>query len=112
MNTTEVDKAKAMIVVEIIEYIPNSVGIKTIIKKTTGNISAVSIDSGEELNEKIIPFDTFIQIIDGNADIVIDGVSNYLDTGQSIVVPAHSSNVVKAHKRFKMISTTIKSGYE
>ena len=110
MNTTEVDKAKAMIVVEIIEYIPNSVGRKTI--KTTGNISAVSIDSGEELNEKIIPFDTFIQIIDGNADIVIDGVSNYLDTGQSIVVPAHSSNVVKAHKRFKMISTTIKSGYE
>jgi hypothetical protein len=112
MNTTEVDKAKAMIVVEIIEYIPNSVGIKTIIKKTTGNISAISIDSGEELDEKIIPFDTFIQIIDGNADIVIDGVSNFLDIGQSIVVPAHSSNVVKAHERFKMISTTIKSGYE
>jgi quercetin dioxygenase-like cupin family protein len=112
MDTIEVEKAKALIIVEIIEYIPNSVGRKTIIKKSTGNISAVSIDSGEELTEKILPFDTFVQIIDGKADIVIDGVSNFLDTGQSIIIPAHTSNVAKAHERFKMISTTIKSGYE
>jgi quercetin dioxygenase-like cupin family protein len=112
MDTTEVEKAKALIIVEVIEYIPNSVGRKTIIKKSTGNISAVSIDSGEELTEKILPFDTFVQIIDGKADIVIDGVSNFLDAGQSIVIPAHTSNVVKAHERFKMIRTIIKSGYE
>jgi quercetin dioxygenase-like cupin family protein len=112
MDTTEVEKAKAMIIVEVIEYIPNSVGKKTIVRKSTGNISAVSIDSGEELTEKILPFDTFVQIIDGKADIVIDGVSNFLDTGQSIVIPAHTSNVVKAHERFKMIRTIIKSGYE
>ena len=112
MDTTEVEKAKAMIVVEIIEYIPKSVGRKTIIKKTTGNICAVSIDSGGELTEKVLPFDTFVQIIDGKADIIIDGISNFLDTGQSIVIPAHTPNVVKAHERFKMISTVIKSGYE
>jgi quercetin dioxygenase-like cupin family protein len=112
IDNTEVEKAKALIVVEIIEYIPNSVVIKTIIKKTTGNISAVSFDSGEALTEKIIPFDTFVQIIDGKAEIVIDGVSNMLDTGQSIIIPAHTSNIVKANERFKMISTIIKSGYE
>ena len=109
---TEVEKAKALIVVEIIEYVPNSVVIKSIIKKTTGNISAVSFDSGEALNEKTIPFDTFVQIIDGKAEIVIDGISNLLSTGQSIIIPAHSSNIVKANERFKMISTIIKSGYE
>ena len=112
MDNNEVEKAKAVIVVEIIEYVPNSVVIKTIIKKTTGNISAVSCDTGETLTEKIIPFDTFVQIIDGNADIVIDGKSNLLNTGQSIIIPAHTSNSVKANKRFKMISTIIKSGYE
>jgi quercetin dioxygenase-like cupin family protein len=112
MDTTEVEKAKALITVKIIEYIPNSVGRLTIIKKTTGNISAISIDSGEALTEKIIPYDTFVQIIDGKAEIVIDGVSNFLDTGQSIIIPAHTANIVKANERFKMISTTIKSGYE
>jgi len=108
----EVEKAKALIIVEIIEYVPNSVVIKTIIKKTTGNVSAVSFDTGEALTEKIIPFDTFVQIIDGKAEIVIDGVSNLLDTGQSIIIPAHTANIVKANERFKMISTIIKSGYE
>jgi quercetin dioxygenase-like cupin family protein len=112
MDNNEVEKAKALIVIEIIEYVPNSVVIKTIIKKTTGNISAVSCDTGETLTEKIIPFDTFVQIIDGKADIVIDGKSNLLNTGQSIIIPAHTSNSVKANKRFKMISTIIKSGYE
>ena len=112
MENTEVEKAKALIIVEIIEYIPNSVVIKTIIKKTTGNVSVVSFDTGEVLAEKTTPFDTFVQIIEGNAEIVIDGKSNLLITGQSIIIPAHTSNIVKAKERFKMISTIIKSGYE
>jgi quercetin dioxygenase-like cupin family protein len=112
VDNKEVEIAKAFIVVEIIEYIPNSVGIKTIITKTTGKISAVSCDAGEAMTEKLIPFDTFVQIIDGKAEIVIDGVSNLLDTGQSIIIPAHTSNILKANERFKMISTVIKSGYE
>ena len=112
MENNEVEKAKTLIIGEIIEYVLNSVVNKTIIKKTTGNISAVSFDTGESLTEKISPFDTFVQIIDGKAEIVIDGISNFLNTGQSIIIPAHTSNSVKANERFKMISTVIKSGYE
>lgn len=111
-ESTEVEKSVGLIIVEIIEYIPNSVVIKSIIKKTTGNISAMSFDSGEGLTEKISPYDTFAQIIDGNAEIIIDGKSNLLKTGQSIVIPAHAPHVVKAKERFKMIQTIIKSGYE
>lgn len=112
MDNNEVEKAKAHIIVEIIEYASKSVVIKSIIKKTTGNISAVSFDTGEILTEKISPFDTFVQIIDGKAEIIIDGISNLLVTGQSIIIPAHASNIVRANERFKMISTIIKSGYE
>ncbi len=112
MDNTEVEKAIALIIVEIIEYVPNSVVIKTIIKKTTGNVSVVSFDTGEALTEKTSPFDTFVQIIEDKAEIVIDGKSNLLNTGQSIIIPAHTSNIVKANERFKMISTIIKSGYE
>jgi quercetin dioxygenase-like cupin family protein len=112
MNTTELEKSKAYISVEIIEYIPNSVVIKTILKKSTGNISVMSFDSGEGLTEKISPFDTFAQIIAGKAEIVIDGKSFFLEMGQSMIIPAHKPNVVKANERFKMILTIIKSGYE
>jgi quercetin dioxygenase-like cupin family protein len=112
MENVEAEKAKVFIIVEIIEYVPNAVVIKTIIKKTTGNVTAVSFDSGENLTEKISPFDTFIQIIEGRAEILINDHSQTLETGQSIIIPAHSRNTINANERFKMISTVIKSGYE
>ena len=112
MESSEIEKSKSYITVEIIEYIPNAVVIKTILKKSTGNISVMSFDSGEGLTEKTTPFDTFVQIIDGEAEIVISDKSNLLKTGQSIVIPAHAPNLVKPNGRFKMILTVIKSGYE
>jgi quercetin dioxygenase-like cupin family protein len=112
IDSKEIEKAKALNNVKIIEYVANSVVIKTIIKKATGNINMISFDAGETLTAKIIPFETFVQIIEGKAEIVIDGISNLLDTGQSIIIPAHTSNILKANERFKMISTIIKSGYE
>ena len=107
-----IDKSVAQIIVELIEYIPNSVLSKTIMKKTTGNVTVVSFDTGEALTEKISPFDTFIQIIEGRAEIIIDKKTNNLECGQGIIIPAHSSHIVKANGRFKMTQTVIKSGYE
>lgn len=112
MQDAELQKSIRHILIEIIEYLPNSIVTKTIIRKTTGNVSVVAIDTGETLAEKISPFDTFIQIIDGNAEVVIDGVMNMLETGEAIIIPAHTSHLVKANERFKMVSTIIKSGYE
>ena len=109
---TELEKSKSHIIVEIIEYVPNSVVIKTIIKKSTGNISVMSFDSGEGLTEKTSPFDTFAQIIEGKAEIVIDKKSHLLESGQGIIIPAHTSNFIQPNGRFKMILTIIKSGYE
>ena len=111
-DSSELEKSKAHIIVEIIEYLTNSVVIKTIIKKSTGNISVMSFDSGEGLTEKTSPFDTFVQILEGKAEIVIDKESNLLESGQGIIIPAHSPNFIKPNGRFKMISTIIKSGYE
>jgi len=112
MDLNEIEKAKAVITVEIIEYIEHSVVIKTILKKSTGNISVMSVDSGEGLSEKTSPFDTFVQIIDGKAEIIISNKSHILETGQSIVIPAHERNYIKPNGRFKMVVTVIKSGYE
>ncbi|MBN1986782.1 MAG: cupin domain-containing protein [Prolixibacteraceae bacterium] len=112
MQAKEIEKSKIHILIEIIEYVPNSVVSKTIIRKTTGNISVVAIDTGEALAEKISPFDTFVQIIEGTAEVIIDNQPNMLHTGEGIIIPAHTSNIVKANGRFKMIVTVIKSGYE
>lgn len=112
VDSSEILKSTPHIIVEIIEYVDNSVVMKTILKKLTGDVGLMSFDAGEGLAEKISPFDTFIQIIEGKAEIFIDGKSSMLLTGQGIVIPAHRSSSIKPNGRFKMISTIIKSGYE
>ena len=111
-TSKEIEKSKVHIIVEIIEYIPHAVVSKTIIKKTTGNITVTSLDSGEELAEKTSPFDNYVQIIDGTAEVVINEKNYLLRTGDGIVIPAHSPHCFTANEQFKMISTVIKSGYE
>jgi quercetin dioxygenase-like cupin family protein len=112
VKPADLDKSKSHIVVEIIEYVPHSVVSKSILKKATGNVSVMSFDNGEGLSEKTSPFDTFVQIIEGKANIVIDKVSHLLQTGMGIIIPAHSMNYIKPNGKFKMINTVIKSGYE
>lgn len=108
----ELEKAKSHIIVEIIEYIPNAVVSRTIIKKSTGNVTVSSFDAGEELAEKISPFDTYVQIIDGTAEIIINSKKFVLKLGDGIIIPAHAQHHFNAAEQFKMISTVIKSGYE
>lgn len=112
MMKADLEQGVAHIIVEIIEYIPNSIVSRTILNKSTGHVSVMSFDSGEGLLEKMSPFDTFAQIIDGNAEIVIDGKPHSLTTGEGIIIPAHRLNIVNARERFKMVLTVIKSGIE
>ena len=107
-----IEKGAAHIVVELIEYEHNAVVSKSIMKRITGSINAMSFDTGEGLNEKISPFDTYAQVIDGSAVIVIDGKTSELKTGDGILIPAHRSSHIKPNGRFKLILTVIKSGYE
>ncbi len=112
MDSGELKKGKVNIIVEIIEYMPKAVVSRTIIKKATGNITVSSFDAGEELAEKTSPFDNFVQIIDGVAELEIGDVKHKLHLGEGIIIPAHTRHCFYANEQFKMISTIIKSGYE
>lgn len=111
-NSTELSKAIPHIIVEIIEYLDNAVVSKTILKKSTGNVTAMSFDTGEELEDKISPFDNFIQIIDGAAELTIENKVHQLRLGNGIIIPANAQHAFSAKEKFKIISTVIKSGYE
>jgi quercetin dioxygenase-like cupin family protein len=114
INSTpkELEKSQGHIIVEIIEYMHNAVMSKTIINKTTGNITATSFDAGEGLDESVSPFDIYIQIIDGTAEITIGDKKHILDLGEGIIIPARTVHKFHATSQFKMIATTIRSGYE
>ena len=54
-----------------------------------------------KLAEKTSPFDTFIQIIDGNAEIRINDELFTLGLGEGIIIPAHSKQCIIASEKFK-----------
>ncbi|MBK7880950.1 MAG: cupin [Saprospiraceae bacterium] len=107
-----IQQGTAHIIVELIEYEHNSVVNRSIMKKITGSINALSFDSGEGLHEKISPYDTYAQVFDGSAVIQIDGKVTKLQTGDGILIPAHKSSQTEPNGRFKLLLTVIKSGYE
>ena len=108
----ELEKAKCYVIVEIIEYIPNAVVSKTILKKTTGNVTVSSFALGEEQAERSSPYDNYIQIIDGAAEVIIKEKKYNLKLGEGIVIPANSPYCFNANEQFKMISTVIKSAVD
>lgn len=110
LKAIDVEKSKAQITVEIIEYVPNSKPVETIIKKSSGKISTMLVDNGEVLTEKTYPFETYAQVIDGITEIVIAGEAFYLGTGQSIVIPPHAPNYIRPFGGFKMIMSMVKNG--
>ena len=112
MDKPEIEKEKVHTLLGIVEYVPHAIVSRTIMRKITGSVTASSFDSGEELAERISPFDTCIQIIEGETEVIINSTRQTLKVGQGIVIPAHAPHSIRASKPFKMISTVIKSGYE
>jgi len=105
-------KPKPHIMVEIIEYEPHAVISESIIKRTIGNISVIAFDRGQELEERTSPHDTFVQVIAGEAAVIIDEERYLLKYGNGVVIPAYAPYCFIANEEFKMISTVIKNGDE
>lgn len=107
--SNEFEKGKKFSCNDSIDYAEKAVVSKHIIKKETGNISLFAFDKNEGLSEHTTPYDALVFIADGKADIIIDGTSNILEKGESIIMPANIPHALKATEKFKMLLTMIKN---
>ncbi|BAX81150.1 cupin domain-containing protein [Labilibaculum antarcticum] len=89
MGINEFEKGKKFSFNQDIDYASKAIVSKNIIKKETGNISLFAFDKGEALAEYTTPYDAVVYIVDGKAEIIIDGNSNILDAGETIVMPGN-----------------------
>lgn len=91
-----------------VAYADNAVVSKILLRNDKGNVTLFSFDQGEFLSEHTAPFDAIVQILDGTAEVVIDGKPNLLQTGESIIMPAGIPHALHAVERFKMLLIMIK----
>ncbi|WP_319406766.1 cupin domain-containing protein [uncultured Desulfosarcina sp.] len=91
-----------------IDYSDDSVVSKTLLKKTTGNLTLFAFDAGQGLSEHTAPFDAVVYILDGQARITIGGQPLSVGEGEMLIMPANISHALHAEKRFKMLLVMIK----
>ena len=94
---------------KIIDYQTGSVVSKTIIKRSTGTVTLFAFDKGEGLSEHTTPFDALVYLVDGEAEITIEGKVNIVKKGEMIIMPANKPHALKAKENFKMMLVMIKS---
>jgi quercetin dioxygenase-like cupin family protein len=108
MSGNEFEKGFAFSYSNSIDYAPQAVVSKQILKKNTGNISLFAFDKDEGLSEHTAPFDALVHIVEGKADVILGGKSHILEAGQCIIMPANLPHAIKAVEAFKMVLTMIK----
>ncbi len=102
------EKSKVIVLEESIEYASGGVISKQVTKNKAGNITLFSFDQGQGLTEHTANYDAFVQILDGEAEIQIDGQPYLLKKGDCIIMPANIPHALKAVEQFKMLLTMIR----
>ena len=104
-----IEKSTVVNLSNAVEYQIKSVVSKQVVKAPTGNITLFAFDAGEGLSEHTAPFDALVQIIDGQAEIILGGKSHIVKHGEFIIMPANIPHALNAIEKFKMMLVMIKS---
>ncbi len=99
----------ALTLSELVSYQDGSVVSKTLIDKKIGTLTMFSFGAGQGLSEHTAPFDAVVQVVDGEAEVVINGEAQTVHSGQLIIMPANIPHELKAVKPFKMLLTMIRA---
>jgi quercetin dioxygenase-like cupin family protein len=102
-DVTQVSKLK-----NIAAYQEHSVVSREIIRKPSGTMTVFAFDQGEGLSEHTAPFDAAVYLLEGEAEIRIDGKPYSVKEGEMIIMPANRSHALKAVTRYKMLLVMIK----
>jgi len=99
----------ALTVKDLVDYAEGSVVSRTVAKNDAGTITLFAFDAGQELSEHSTPFDAFVHVLDGEAELVIGGEPVKARAGDLVVMPADVPHAVRATERFKMMLVMLRA---
>lgn len=100
---------RALSLSELVSYQDGSVVSKTLIDKKIGTVTLFSFGAGQGLSEHTAPYDAFVQVVDGEAEVVINGEAHTVGAGEMIIMPANIPHELKAVQPFKMLLVMIRA---
>jgi len=103
----KVQPASALDLAGLVEYSPDSIVSRTLMKNESGSVTVFSFDQGQSLSEHTAPYDALVVVLDGQVDLVIGGKAVPARAGQIVLMPAHVPHAVQAKTRLKMLLTML-----
>ena len=102
------EKGKVFVASELVDYTEGGVVSKELVHSNAGSVTLFSFDAGQGLSQHTAPFDAFIQVVDGEMVLNVEGSDHRIKAGESFIIPSGALHSVKAEQRFKMIITMIR----
>ncbi|MDP7528150.1 MAG: cupin domain-containing protein [Candidatus Marinimicrobia bacterium] len=93
---------------DLVEYQSESVVSRTLIKGEKGSITLFAFEQGQGLSEHTAPFDAFVHVTDGEAEVTVAQESQVVQAGQMIILPANIPHALQANIPFKMVLVMVK----
>ncbi len=101
--------ARELNLAELLAYQGGAVVSRTLVDKKVGTITVFAFAEGEGLSEHTAPYDAFVMILDGTAEITIAGTIHMVHEGRFIIMPANQPHALRAVKQFKMLLVMIRA---
>jgi quercetin dioxygenase-like cupin family protein len=108
MGKVEDVKGKAIELAGYIEYSDGAIVSKTLLDKKAGTLTLFAFDAGQGLSEHTSPYDATVNVVDGEAILIIGGKPVPVKAGQMAIMPANVPHAVRAEQRFKMLLIMIR----
>ena len=108
-SKSELPGAEPSRLLDIVGYQEGAVVSRTLVKRTTGTITLFAFDEDQGLSEHTAAFDALAQLLEGEAEITVEGHPLRVRGGEVVLLPAHQPHSLKAITRFKMLLTMIRS---
>ena len=105
----ETPTSQPLQLIDLVQYQAGSVVSRTLVNEKAGTVTLFAFDEGEGLSEHTAPFDALVQLLEGEAEVVISGKPLRLKQGEMVIMPANEPHALKALTRFKMLLTMIRS---
>jgi len=104
-----IEPAQPAAVGALVQYAAGSIVSRTLTKGKSGTMTVFAFDAGQGLSEHTAPFDAYVQVVEGEGELVIGGRAVVARAGEIVLMPANVPHAVNANVRFKMLLVMIRN---
>lgn len=90
-----------------VDYHAGQIVSKTLSQNKAVSLTLFAFDKGEEISSHESEGDAMVTVLDGTAEVTIDGTKYILNAGEAIVMPAGKPHAVYAKEQFKMFLVVV-----